>query len=140
MPADPDDDLATKGGLRLPAAALQWRFSRSGGPGGQHVNTSDTRVELVADLTQLEGRPSAVERVRKKLGEHARVVSASERSQHQNRLSARRRLAGRLDAAAARPKPRRPTSPSRGAVEARLREKREAKERKARRRRPGADD
>ncbi|HMD44993.1 MAG TPA: peptide chain release factor-like protein [Acidimicrobiales bacterium] len=135
-----DGDVVTEGGLRLPAAAVHWRFSRAGGPGGQHVNTSDTRVELVADLTMLRGPARTVERVRATLGDEVRVVAAAERSQRQNRLAARRRLAARLQGAAAVPRSRRATAPSRGAIEARLRHKRETAHRKAGRRRPDPDD
>ena len=129
-----DGDLVTSGGLRVPDAALTWKFSRSGGPGGQHVNTSDSRAELLCDLTALQGPPGAVERVRVKLGDEVRVVASAERSQLHNRRAARRRLALRLDAAAVVPRRRRPSKPSRGAVESRLKDKREASQRKARRR------
>jgi len=134
--AGPDADLVTPAGLRLPARALTWRFSRSAGPGGQHVNTSDTRVELIADLAALEGPPEAVERVRAALGDEARTLASAERSQLQNRLAARRRLAERLDAAARPLRRRRRTTPSKGAVEARLRDKHALAERKAARRPP----
>ena len=112
--------MVTRGGLRLPAAALRWRFSRSSGPGGQHVNTADTRAELVCDLRLLTGKPREVELVRSRLGEHIRVVSSAERSQLANRQRALARLAERLDAASAVANPRRPTRPPRGATEARL--------------------
>lgn len=134
VPEDVDADLLSASGLVLPAVALSWRFSRSAGPGGQHVNTADTRVELRGDLSRLQGPLEAVERVRSALGGEVRVVASSERSQLLNRLEARRRLAARLDAAAARRRPRRATSPSRGAVERRLADKREQAERKAARR------
>jgi ribosome-associated protein len=134
-----DGDLVTPGGLRVPAAALGWRFSRSGGPGGQHVNTADSRVELLCDLRRLRGDAATVARVRERLGDEVRVVSSAQRSQRQNRQEARRRLAIRLDAAGRVDRPRRPTRPSRGSVEARLREKRETSERKARRRAPPED-
>jgi ribosome-associated protein len=126
-----DGDLVTAAGLRLPAAALSWRFSRSAGPGGQHVNTSDSRAELIADLLRLEGPPATVERVRGALGDELRTVASSDRSQLQNRLAARRRLAARLDAAARPRRRRRATFPPRSAVEARLRAKRATAERKA---------
>lgn len=134
-----DGDVVAESGVRLPARALTWRFSRSGGPGGQHVNTSDTRVELVGDLEALEGPADVVARVREKLGARVRVVSAGERSQRANRDAALRRLVSRLEAASSRPPPRKKTRPGRGAVEARL----EAKERRSRlkaSRRPLADD
>jgi ribosome-associated protein len=135
MTGETDGDLVTPGGFRVPASALTWRFSRSGGPGGQHVNTSDSRVELLCDLRALRGPVAAVSRVRAAFGEEIRVVAAAERSQLQNRRAARRRLAVRLDVAGRAPRRRRPTNPSRGAVETRLQEKREIAQRKARRRR-----
>ncbi len=134
-----EGDLRTPGGLRVPAGALSWRFSRSGGPGGQHVNTADSRVELSCDLARVLGAPEALARIRQRLGDHVRVVVSAERSQLQNRQIARRRLAERLDAAARAPRRRRPSRPSRGAREARLQEKRENAQRKARRRPPAEE-
>jgi ribosome-associated protein len=128
--------LRTPGGLRVPGAALSWRFSRSGGPGGQHANTADSRVELVCDLRRIDGPPRALARLQERWGTQVRVVVSAERSQLQNRQVARRRLAERLDAAARVPRGRRPTAPSRRAKEARLQDKREQAERKARRRTP----
>ncbi len=130
------DGLVTASGLRLPARALAWRFSRSSGPGGQHVNTADTRVELLCDLRELEGPPEAVARVRERLGDEVRIVAASERSQRANRAEAARRLAVRLEAASRRPATRRPTRPGRSAVEARLEDKRRQSARKRLRRPP----
>jgi ribosome-associated protein len=118
----------------VPARALSWRFSRSSGPGGQHVNTADTRVELLCDLRQLAGPPDLVTLVRERLGDEVRIVAASERSQRANRAEAERRLLARVDAATRRRPTRRPTRPSRGAVEARLEEKRRQSQRKALRR------
>jgi ribosome-associated protein len=137
--ADSSDDLVTKGGLRLPPRAISWRFSRSSGPGGQHVNTADTRVELIADLTLLGGPASAVSRVRGSLGDDVRIVAANARSQLANRREATRRLATRLDRAAHTDRPRRPSRPSRGAVVARLSDKRRQASRKADRRTPRED-
>lgn len=128
----PDDDLTTKGGLRLPAHAIEWRFSRGSGPGGQHRNTADTAAELVADLTALEGR--GADRVRERLGHEATAAAAESRSQWRNRSIAMRKLGEELDEAA-RPTPRRrPTRPSRAARRRRLEEKRQHAEKKQRRR------
>lgn len=132
MAGDPDDDLTTKGGLFLPARAMEWRFTRGSGPGGQHRNTADTAVELVADLTALEGR--SADRVRSELGASVTTSAADSRSQWRNRSMARQRLADLLDEAARPPKRRRPTRPSRSARQRRLEEKRQHSEKKARRR------
>ncbi len=129
------NDTRTPEGLVIPTAALEWRFSRNSGPGGQHVNTSDTRVELICDLTLLEGDVGAVARARATLGDSVRIVAADARSQHANRVAALQRLVDRLDAAARRVRRRQPTRPSRGAVEERLQEKRELSQRKSERRR-----
>jgi ribosome-associated protein len=125
------EDLVARSGVRVPARALSWRFSRSGGPGGQHVNTSDTRVELVSDLTHLAGPEEVVARVRERLGDEVRVVAASERSQRANREEATRRLLRRIEAASRAPRPRRATRPTASSVEARLEEKRRRSRRKA---------
>lgn len=117
-------DIVTPSGIRIPESSLAWRFSRSGGPGGQHVNTADTRVELVCDLKALDGPDDALSRVRGRLGDRVRVVSSAERSQLRNREAALERLADRIEEAGRTIRPRRPTRPSRGAVEARLEHKR----------------
>ncbi|MGO9198615.1 MAG: peptide chain release factor-like protein [Acidimicrobiales bacterium] len=132
-------ELVTKSGIRIPQRALSWRFSRSSGPGGQHVNKTDTRVELTCSLAEVEGPAGTVERVRERLGAEVRVVAASERSQLANRAEAARRLMARVDSAARTKRPRRSTRPSKGAVEARLEEKRHQSQRKAARR-PALDD
>ena len=110
-----DGSFTTPGGLVVPARALTWRYSRSGGPGGQHVNTSDTRVELVCDLLACDFVDWVGELIVKQLGAEARVVSSASRSQLQNRRTAVNRLAEMLDVAATPPKSRRATRPSRGA-------------------------
>ena len=123
----------TPGDLRLserwliPAAELRWRFSRSGGPGGQNVNTTDSRVELVFDLAASEALPPALQaralgRLEGKLVEGCVVIAASEhRSQWQNRVAAQRRLVELLmEAIKPPPPPRRTTRPTRGSVQRRL--------------------
>lgn len=96
-------------GLIIPADELVERFSRSSGPGGQSVNTSDTRVELVFDATASSVLPP---RAAARLGV-VRIVAAEERSQLRNRTAARERLAERIREACAPPPPRRvPTKPS----------------------------
>jgi ribosome-associated protein len=131
---DIDGELVTPGGVRVPAAALSWRFSRSGGPGGQSVNTADSRAELRADLSTLGAHPVVADRIRSRLGQETRVVASTERSQYLNRMAARDRLAERLDEAARPVKARRPTRATKGSKERRLQAKRQVSERKASRR------
>ncbi|MFN7632883.1 MAG: alternative ribosome rescue aminoacyl-tRNA hydrolase ArfB [Cyanobacteriota bacterium] len=127
--------------LLIPAEELRWRFSRSGGPGGQAVNTTDSRVELVFDLQGSQALPPplkarALARLAERLVDGALVVVASEhRSQWRNRQAARRRLQALLEEALRPPPPpRRPTRPGRGAVERRLEAKRRRASIKSRRR------
>jgi ribosome-associated protein len=134
-------DLQVRPGLVVPADELVERFSRSSGPGGQSVNTSDSRVELRFDLAGSPSLPPAVKsrlssRLAPRLVDGAIVIVASEhRSQLRNREAARARLALLLrDALAPPPPPRRPTRPSRGAREERLADKRRRGEIKRRRR------
>lgn len=124
-----DLQLPLPGGavLRIPAAELRWRFSRSSGPGGQNVNTTDSRVELVFDLARSTSLPPtlqarALRRLQGKLVEGSVVIAASEhRSQWQNRVAAQRRLLELLqEAIKPPPPPRRPTRPTRGSQERRL--------------------
>ncbi|MEV7673492.1 alternative ribosome rescue aminoacyl-tRNA hydrolase ArfB [Streptomyces sp. NPDC088752] len=126
-----------RGSVSLPEAELQWRFSRSSGPGGQHVNTSDSRVELRFDLAATDALPEvwkarALERLASRLVDGVVTVRASEhRSQWRNRETAAVRLAALLaEATAPPPKPRRPTKIPRGINERRLREKKQRSETK----------
>ncbi len=128
------EDLHTPGGIEVPSSALSWRFSRAGGPGGQHVNTADSRVELLCDLSQLAVDDDLRERLVAALGDQVRIVAASERSQWRNRQKALERLATRIDRASHRPPVRRATKVSRRAAEQRLQEKRQLSERKQARR------
>lgn len=126
--------------LVLPLAELSWRFSRSGGPGGQHANTSDTRAEVRFDIA---GSPSLGPRQRARLqerfGAEVRVVASDERSQARNRDLALARLADRLAEALRVTTPRRPTKPTRASDRRRLEAKRRQSSRKADRRRPAPD-
>jgi ribosome-associated protein len=135
------DDVRVNDRLTIPAAELSWRFSRSSGPGGQGVNTTDSRVELSWDLAGSEVLPAAVreralERVGNRLVNGVLTVTASEhRSQLRNREAAAARLAGIVAGAIAPPpRARRPTRPSRGAVERRIAEKKRRSEIKRNRR------
>lgn len=135
------DDVRVNDRLTIPAAELSWRFSRSGGPGGQGVNTTDSRVELSWDLAGSEMLPPAlreraVERLRNRLVNGVITVTASEhRSQLRNREAAAARLAGIVAGAIAPPpRVRRATRPSRGAVERRISEKKRRGEIKRNRR------
>ena len=120
-------DLQVSARLRIPAAELGWRFSRSSGPGGQSVNTSDTRVELVWDVAGSAAlspsqRERALERLASRLVEGVLVIAASEhRSQLRNRSAAEERLVSLVATAIAPPpRPRRPTKPTRGSKERRI--------------------
>jgi ribosome-associated protein len=134
-----DGDVATPGGIVIPAGAMTWRFSRGTGPGGQGVNTTDSRVELVVDLTALVTSSDVADRVRNTLGDSVRIVASTERSQLRNREAAMRRLAERLDAAARPRRHRTPTRRTAGSVRRRLVAKRLRSQLKARRRDPGED-
>lgn len=129
-------------GVPIPDDELRWRFSRSGGPGGQSVNTSDSRVELVYDVAggslPRHLRERAVDRLGPRLVDGVLTIAASEyRSQHRNRQAARARLVDTLTEATAPPPPRRrATKPSRGSRERRLAGKKRRGETKAMRRRP----
>jgi ribosome-associated protein len=116
---------------------LEWRFSSSGGPGGQHANTSNTRVELLFDV---ESSPSLGPRQRarllEKLGPRVRIVASERRSQLQNRELALDRFRERLAAALHVEPPRVATKPSRSAKRARVEQKRRVGERKRTRRAP----
>lgn len=115
--------------VSIPDAEISWRFSRSGGPGGQHVNTSDTRVELIWSLesTQAltqEQRERALVALRGRLVDgRITVVSSQYRSQLRNRDAARVRLEQLVARAIVPPRPRRATKPSRGSQVRRLDEK-----------------
>lgn len=117
----------------LPERALTWRFSRSSGPGGQGVNTTDSRVELVVDLTALPDPERLVER----LGPVLHVTASEHRSQLRNREAALARAVERIGRARQPdPPPRQARRPSRGAKLRRLEDTRRRSDRKASRRAP----
>jgi ribosome-associated protein len=132
-------DVVTSSGIVIPAHAMTWRFSRGTGPGGQGVNTTDSRVELVVDLTAIVAPDAVAGRVRETLGDSLRIVVTTERSQLRNRETALRRLAERLDAAARPRRPRTPTRRTASSVRRRLEAKRLRSQVKAERRDPGDD-
>jgi ribosome-associated protein len=134
------------GGLTIPEAELVERFSRSSGPGGQSVNTTDSRVELSWDVAASaaltdDQRSRAIAGLGSRVVDGVITLAASEqRSQHQNRAAARARLANLVgDALAPPPPPRRATKPSRRARARRVEAKRQRGELKAKRRRPPDD-
>lgn len=128
-----------KPGIKIPTSALTWRFSRSSGPGGQHVNTSDSKVELICDLTQIRTSPHIKLRIIEKYGEQLSVVASTQRSQTQNRRLAMEKLMERLEKAAKVPKSRTATKPTRASVRNRLEEKKRNSQRKLERRKPVDD-
>jgi ribosome-associated protein len=140
---DVGSDLVVTSRVAVRTSELRWRFSRSSGPGGQGVNTTDSRVELSFDVATSSSIPEflrerAVARLGDRLIDGVLVVAASEhRSQLRNREAAAARLVSILRGAlAAPPRTRRPTMPSRGAIERRLTDKKATAKRKAERRRP----
>ena len=131
-------------GRTIPADELSWRFSRSSGPGGQSVNTSDSRVELSYDLAASGAlgpvlKKRALRALAGRLVSGVLTVSASEhRSQLRNREAAAERLAAVLTGATAPPPaPRGPTRPTRGSQERRLAAEQRRSEVKRLRREPG---
>ena len=132
-------------GLVVPAGELVERFSHASGPGGQGVNTADSRVQLSLDL----GATSALndrqrERALRELGDRLSgtvltVTAAEHRSQRRNRAAARERLAHVLRSALTPPAPRRATKPTRASKLRRLADKKRRAEVKVRRRRPDAE-
>jgi len=124
---DGDDDvLRVNRSCTIPLAELRWRFSRSGGPGGQHANTADTRAEVIFDVAASPSLGAGQrQRLLDRLGAEVRVVAADERSQVRNRALALDRLRERLAAALVVRTPRRPTRPSQGARQRRLDAKRQ---------------
>jgi ribosome-associated protein len=127
--------------VAIPRTELEYRASRAGGAGGQHVNTSSTRIELLWNVRTTSALDEAARhRVTTKLASRLdgegwiRVVSSARRSQGQNREAAEARLAELVRAALLVPKRRKPTKPSRGAKEARLSEKKKRGDTKRQRR------
>lgn len=135
-----DDAVVINPELRIPRAELTYRATRAGGPGGQHVNTSSTRVELTWDIKQ---SPSITdeqrERITRRLAKRVtadgvlRLTSAGSRSQYQNKEDVTERFARMIAQALHKPKIRKKTKPSRASKEARLQSKKHRSETKKRR-------
>lgn len=125
----------------VPETELAWRFSGSGGPGGQHANTANTRVELVFDLASSKVLgPRQRARLIERFGPQVRVVVSKERSQARNREIALGRLEQRLEEALRVQRPRLSTAPTKASAERRLRAKHLRGERKVQRRAALADE
>lgn len=127
--------------LTIPRNELEYRATPSGGPGGQHVNRSSTRIELLWDLKNSssvseETRTRLLEKLSHRLDkdQRIRVVSSERRSQLQNRLAAEAKLIDLVRRALHRPKPRRATRPTKTSIERRLDSKRHQSDRKRDRR------
>ncbi len=145
MPDTPFLDVAPE--LRVPFAELEFRATRSGGPGGQHVNTSSTRVEVTWDVA---GSPALTDAQRRHLlvrlasrldgGGHLRLVSSASRSQLRNREDVTERLRDIVAKALVVPKPRKRTRPPRASKAARLESKRRRSATKRERRPPRGDE
>lgn len=130
-------------GLRFPATELTEQFSHASGPGGQGVNTTDSRVQLSLDLATTsaldeEQRTRVLDHLAPRLAGTVLSVSAEEhRSQRRNRVAARERLGTLLREAVVPPRPRRTTRRTRGSQRRRLEHKRQRSQTKQQRRRPG---
>jgi ribosome-associated protein len=124
----------------IPLEEIQFRASRSSGPGGQHANVTASRIEAVFEVDASDAL-SAEQRdlLRRRLGDRVTAVAQDARSQARNRELALERLREKLAAGLRRPKPRRPTKPSRAARERRLEEKRRTSQRKRERRPPPSE-
>ncbi len=140
------DDLPVQPGLSIPAEELDVTVSRSSGPGGQHVNTTDSRVQLRWNVLESQAltevqREMLARKLAARLTRDGSVIVACEthRSQHRNREEARERLAALVRDGLHRPKARRKTRPTRGSREDRLKGKRQRSEIKKRRQRPQED-
>ena len=144
---DEDNLLRIDGDLSIPRSELEYRATRAGGPGGQHVNTSSTRIELTWNLLRSAALTDAQRTLlQEKLASRidgqgsVRVVAAKSRSQYQNRELATERLAELLARALQPPTPRKRTRAPRAAKEERLQEKKRRSERKRSRGRVAPDE
>jgi ribosome-associated protein len=139
-----DDEIRINSRMAIPRSELRFKASRSGGPGGQHVNTSSSRIEVVWNVAESEVLTEAERgRLLTKLATRLdsfgqlRVVSQEERSQLRNRQAATERLADVVARALVVPKRRKPTKPTRASKERRLEAKRKQGQKKRERRKKG---
>lgn len=138
--SDPASD-SRRARWEVPEHEVVFRYMASGGPGGQHANRSNTKVEAVFRIDESPSMPDFLKsRVAAKLGDVVRVTVDDERSQYRNRQLAVERIQERIDRAARVERPRRATKPTRGSQRRRLDAKRKRGDVKRQRRRPSADD
>jgi ribosome-associated protein len=132
-----DDGIQVAEGTVIPLEEIQLRASRSSGPGGQHANVTASRIEAFFEVdasATLTDQQRAL--LKRKLGDRVTAVAQDARSQARNRELALERLREKIAAGLRRPKPRRPTKPSRAARQRRLEQKRKTSQRKEQRRPP----
>jgi ribosome-associated protein len=141
MPGTMDDPMRVTGSVAIPLAEIELRTTRSSGPGGQHANVTDSRVEASFDVAASTALSEAQKaRVTGKLGAVVRAVAQDARSQTRNRELALERLREKLVRGLHVDRPRRATKPTAGGKRRRLDAKRKTGERKQARRRPSGDD
>ncbi len=132
-----DRTLDAPRGCHIPVSAIEWNYVASGGPGGQHANRSNTKVDARLDLRTCAGLPPATRQLLiAKLGSVVRLTVATHRSQTRNREEALDRFEKRLQAALKIERTRRKTKPSRGAKERRLKAKKQRSDTKKGRQKP----
>ena len=135
-----DRSLQIGQGVSVDSSIVTWRFDTSSGPGGQHANRSNTRVEASLVIADTDLDDAIKERLEAKLGAEVRVSVDDTRSQTRNRDLALDRLEDKLAKALVRPKKRRPTKPSRSSQRRRVEAKKRRSQTKSHRRKPGRDD
>jgi ribosome-associated protein len=136
-----EDPIPLRPGTAIPLREITIRASRSSGPGGQHANTTASRIEASFDVAASSAlNDEQKRRIMARLGPRVTAVAQDERSQTRNRELALQRLAHRLSAALAPRRQRTATRPTKGSVKRRLNAKRRQGERKRDRRAPGTDE
>ena len=132
-----NDSLVVNDEVSIPLGEIELRASRSSGPGGQHANVTESRIEASFDVSASEALTDAQrQRLTTALGDRVTAVAQEARGQHRNRERALERLRQKLAAALVVPKRRRPTRPGRAARERRLEQKRRRSQRKRERKPP----